>query len=258
MRLKLFYLINRFVTRKFKSNKIITNYTTVNQLKKIMPDLLDGYLSEDEIPNSLILIPPPPKHNSKAFVIDLEYAKKMDDSKNHIRLRQAANDAILSFPDAIKSFELTLGIEISEKQTPNFYTLLRRIMTDAGFSTYAAKNYYNRKRPFVINNMKTCTSEQEEILRNVGSYPSGHAAIGWAWAIVFSELFPSKKNVILKRGYDFGESRIICNVHWYSDVAMGRIMGKATIEKLRTNLIFQKDLVAAKKEISRMKYNIVD
>jgi len=50
---------------------------------------------------------------------------------------------------------------------------MRRVMTDAGLSTYAAKNHYNREHPFVVNNSKTCTPEQEEVLRKIGSFPFG-------------------------------------------------------------------------------------
>jgi acid phosphatase (class A) len=214
-----------------------------------MPDLLHGYLKEEEMPNSLIILAPPPERASEAFEFDLEYAKKAIKTEDKIRFMQAATDANLSFPAAVKSFEATLGIEISDEKTPKLYLLMRRIMTDAGLSTYAAKNHYNRERPFVATNTKTCTSEQEEVLRKVGSFPSGHAAVGWAWALVFSEIFPYNERMILKRGYDFGESRIICNAHWYSDVEMGRVMGRATVDRLRNNSVFKEDLAIAKKEV---------
>jgi len=161
----------------------------------------------------------------------------------------AANDAYLYFPDAALSFQSTVGVEISEVKTPKLYMLMRRVLTDAALSTYTAKHHYKRKRPFMVNNTPTCTPDDEEILRKDGSYPSGHAAIGWTWALVFTELVPVKMNAILKRGYDFGESRVICNVHWHSDVAAGRVMGAATVARLHGNAGFRRDLEAAKREI---------
>jgi hypothetical protein len=38
-----------------------------------------------------------------------------------------------------------------------------------------------------------------------------------SWALVFCEVFPDKTNAILKRGYTFGESRVVFNMHWHSD-----------------------------------------
>ncbi|HTF21483.1 MAG TPA: phosphatase PAP2 family protein, partial [Chryseolinea sp.] len=127
-----------------------------------------------------------------------------------------------------------------------------RVLTDAALSTYTAKNHYKRKRPFMENNTPTCTPADEEQLRKDGSYPSGHTAIGWAWALVFTEVFPAKTNAILKRGYEFGESRVICNVHWHSDVVMGRVMGAAAVARLHGNATFQRDLAAVKNEVAKL------
>lgn len=249
MRLKIIHVIRVFVRKKFKRNKAVSKFTTVEQLRAIIPGLLHGYLSEQEMPNSLILLSPPPDATSRAYEIDLEHAKRAVESNDNNRFLKAATDADLSFPLAAKSFETTLGIKIDEQLTPKLYTLMRRVMTDAGLSTYAAKNHYNRVRPFVINSAKTCTPDQEEVLRNVGSFPSGHAAVGCAWALILIEIFPHNKEVILQRGYDFGESRIICNAHWHSDVEMGRIMGKETVECLFANHSFQVDLAGVKEEV---------
>lgn len=249
MRLKIFHMINALVNKGFKSNNALRTLTNVEELRVIMPDLLNGYLSEEEMPNSLTLLSPPPKRTSRAYAVDLEYAKQTAEFKDDARFMQARIDANLSFPAAVKSFESTLGIEISEAKTPKLYVLMLRIMTDAGLSTYAAKNYYNRERPFVVYNVKTCTPEQEDALRKVGSFPSGHAAVGWAWTLVISEIFPDKEKAILKRGYDFGESRIVCNANWHSDVEKGRVMGEVTLKRLRVNSAFQEDLVKVKEEV---------
>jgi acid phosphatase (class A) len=49
-----------------KTNKI-PQASTEEQVKEIMPGLLQGYLSKEEIPNSLALVPPPPEEGSVAF-----------------------------------------------------------------------------------------------------------------------------------------------------------------------------------------------
>lgn len=249
MGLKIIQIINTLVSKSFKRNNVVSKFTTVEQLRLIIPGLLHGYLSEEEIPNSLALLSPPPEIASHAYEMDLEHAKRAVESKNNIRFLKAASDADLSFPIAARSFEAVLEIEINEQKTPKLYTLMRRAMTDAGLSTYAAKNHYNRVRPFVVNNEKTCTPDQEEVLKKVGSFPSGHAAVGYAWSLILIEIFPHNKEAILKRGHDFGESRVICNAHWHSDVEMGRIMGKATVDNLFANPAFLADLEGVKKEL---------
>jgi len=234
-----------------KTSKPSQASTKEEPLKEIMPGLLQGYLSNEEIPNSLALVPPPPEEGSAAFALDQEYAKKAVESKDTARFNLATSDAELHFPAAVKPFESTVGIEISEAKTPKLYVLMRRVLTDAALSVYAAKNQYKRKRPFMVNNTPTCTPKDEEFLGKDGSYPSGHTSIGWAWALVFCEIFPSKTDALLQRGYAFGESRVFCNVHWHSDVEMGRVMGAAAVAKLHANPAFQRDLEAAKKEVNK-------
>jgi acid phosphatase (class A) len=219
------------------------------QVKEIMPGLLEGYLSREEIPNSIALAPPPPEDGSPAFTLDQDYAKRAVASKDAARYQQAFIDSELFFPAAVKSFEPTLGIEISEEKTPRLYMLMRRVLTDAALSVYGAKNKYQRPRPFMINKTPICTPKDEAALRKDGSYPSGHTSVGWAWALVFAEIFPAKADAIFQRGYAFGESRVVCNVHWHSDVETGRVLGAAAVARLHSNPAFLEDLAAAKNEV---------
>lgn len=252
-RLRLYYLLPA-ITAALICTECSTSRSKASQetVKEIAPGLLQGYLSMAELPNSLALIPPPPEEGSPGYVLDQDYATKAVASNDTARFKQARNDAYLYFPDAALSFQSTVGIEISESKTPALYMLMRRTLTDAALSTYTAKNHYKRKRPFMVNNTPTCSPADEEQLRKDGSYPSGHTAIGWAWALVFTEVFPAKTNAILQRGYEFGESRVVCNVHWHSDVVMGRVMGAAAVARLHANATFQRDLAAAKNEVARL------
>ena len=164
-------------------------------------------------------------------------------------------DANLMFPEVIASFAIVAGIPITEDKSPHLYLLLRRTLTDIGLSTYAAKTQYNRTRPFMENHQPVCTPDDEEGLRKDGSYPSGHTAIGWGWALLLCELFPEQTDALLKRGWEFGQSRIVCNVHWQSDVNQGRIMGAVTVARLHAEPGFLKDLEAAKVEIAALRRN---
>lgn len=229
---------------------IIPFFSFSNELKVTDPhfNFEKGYLNEVELPNSLELLPPPPEKESKAFMRDEEVREVVGKLKNSDRWKSASIDAEIKFPELSDNFSTVMGFSINEKNTPHIYTIMKRVLTDAGISTYAAKNKYFRTRPFVLHNQGTCYPEQEVVLRNDGSYPSGHAAVGWALALILAEINPVSSNEILKKGMDFGDSRIICNAHWQSDVDAGRIMGAATVAKLHANVDFVKDIKLAKKE----------
>ena len=223
------------------------------EIPEISKGILKGYLSEEELPNSLKLVSPPPEEGSAAYALDQEMAAMYVASNDEARKEQATKDAVLHFPEAMDAFNSILETKITEDITPNSYMIMRRTLADAGLSTYAAKNYYKRERPFMLNNAPICTPSDEEGLRSDGSYPSGHTAIGWAWALILTEIFPTQTDAILIRGKEFGISRNVCNVHWHSDVLAGRMMGTATVAKLHTNEDFIIDLAAAKEEIRLLK-----
>lgn len=208
-----------------------------------------GYLDQAAWPDSLALLPAPPASDSPAFARDEAVRADVQSLRNSARWRQAAADAQLRFPQGATAFACAANIAISQERTPRTYALLGRTLIDVGLSTYRAKTHYQRTRPFVMHNTPTCFPADEAALRTDGSYPSGHSAAGWGWALVLTELVPDRANEILPHGRDFGESRVVCNAHWQSDVDAGRIIAAATVARLHADAAFQADLAAARAEI---------
>ncbi|NMZ29601.1 phosphatase PAP2 family protein [Pseudomonas protegens] len=192
--------------------------------------LAPGYLEPADLPVRLALLGAPPKPGSAALARDEEARRAALALRGSSREKLAATDAELSFPGPAKTFSCALGTQISEKSTPHLYTLMQRTLTDAGGSTYAGKNAYNRTRPFVVHDEGTCRKDMEPLLRTDGSWPSGHSAAGWAWGLVLAEISPARATELMTRGLAYGQSRVICDAHWQSDVDAGRIMGAAKEE----------------------------
>lgn len=211
--------------------------------------LAPGYLAPATLPVRLALLGAPPKPDSAAFARDEEARRAALALRGTAREKLAATDAELTFPAPAQAFSCALGTDINEKKTPHLYSMMQRVLTDAGGSTYAGKNAYNRTRPFVQHDEGTCRKDMEPVLRHDGSWPSGHSAAGWAWGLVLAEVQPARATELLGRGLAFGQSRVICNAHWQSDVDEGRIMGAATVAVLHDNPDFLADLAAAKREV---------
>ena len=220
---------------------------------EIRPGILQGYLPKEMLPNSLALLPPPPTAGSTALALDKEVSRNSLALRGTPRWDLAAEDANLFFPRAAGTFSCALNAPITEQDTPHLYMLMRRTLADAGLSTYTAKNHYERTRPFVVNKEPTCTPDDEEFLMKDGSYPSGHTAIGWAWALILSEIAPEHSDAILARGRAFGQSRVICNAHWQSDVIEGRFMGAAAVARLHSDPAFRAEIEAAKAELAAVR-----
>jgi acid phosphatase (class A) len=209
-----------------------------------------GFLPHDQLPDSLALLPPPPARDSAAFQRDEAARRDARRFRGTARWRLATSDADLSFPHAAATFSCAAGVAISKEATPRTYALLGRSLIDIGLSTYGAKNRYKRTRPFVMHPAGTCSPKDEAILRTDGSYPSGHSAAGWGWALILAELVPDRSNAILQRGRDFGQNRIVCGVHWQSDVDAGRVISAAAVARLHGDLKFREELDAARQELA--------
>jgi acid phosphatase (class A) len=223
------------------------------QVKEIMPGMLEGYLTKEEQLDSLEFVLPSPAEDSARQAMDTAWADNMQALRGTDRWDLAISDADLHFPAPANVFSCALGIPVSEEDTPALYMLLRRTLTDIGLAPYSAKNAYQRERPFMVRGETTCTPEDEEALRKDGSYPSGHTSIGWGWALILAELAPDRAEAILARGRSFGESRNVCNAHWYTDVVAGRLVGAAAVAKLHASEQFRQAMDAARADIERMR-----
>jgi acid phosphatase (class A) len=211
-----------------------------------------GYLKPGDGPNSGTLLPPPPAEGSKALARDKAGEARALKLQGTARFTQAKVDADIFVPNAIAVMSCAAGRVLGPQETPRTDALLRKAGSDLGLSSYPAKGMYKRPRPFLGNGQPVCTPEMAGLLRADGSYPSGHAAIGYGWGMIMGDILPKRRSALLKRGAAFADSRRICNVHFLSDIAAGETLAKAVVIKLRANPTYQADLAAAKAELSAL------
>lgn len=210
------------------------------------PGYVLGYLTSNELPDVGAFLPPPPTSGSAALAADEEAYATTRKLRGTPRWEQATRDADLTFPNATRVFSCALDMPISEHETPHLNMLLRRIRMDASRANDKPKDLYKRQRPYLAHGDASCTPQEKH--KN-DSYPSGHTSIGWAWALALAELVPARAVAILDRGYRFGESRVICGVHWKSDTDTGRLVGAAAISRLHDNPVFLAQMKLARQEI---------
>ncbi|SHE43603.1 acid phosphatase [Dysgonomonas macrotermitis] len=219
--------------------------------KRTAPDLF--YLEESEVANSLELLPPPPEASSILFLYDKSRYDWGLLQRNTPRGDQAVQDARVDGNGVPMAFSEAFGVTITKENTPEIHKLVINMREDAGdLATRHAKDYYMRVRPFSFYNQMTCNPEQQQELSTNGSYPSGHTAIGWATALVLAEINTDRQNEILKRGYEMGQSRVICGYHFQSDVDAARLVASAVVARLHANDAFMTQLRKAKDEFTKL------
>ncbi|MDR0996383.1 MAG: phosphatase PAP2 family protein [Zoogloeaceae bacterium] len=213
---------------------------------------MQSSIAPPSLPSALVFLPPPPPNDPVAsadFARDWAIYQETRRFKDTPRWAQATYDA--DYDNWPSWFAGVLGQPISAEKTPATHALFKNLRSVFGEASHSAKSQYQRERPFAYAHApggSTCTPGSELFLRTNGSYPSGHTSFGWGMALLLAEIVPQKQDAILKRGYEFGQSRVICGVHWQSDVDAGRLVGAAVVAQLHNSAAFMALLAEAKKE----------
>lgn len=215
------------------------------------PTKLVGYFAANPLDGKAILgaPPAPDSPHGKADRTLFEETRKLEGSP---RWKTAIQDNDLWGGGALKRFSCALGIDLSERQTPVTWKILHKIELDVRTVGTPAKDFYDRKRPLIGNDAPLCVP-REDWMRTNASYPSGHAMTAWSWALILTELSPAKADPLLTLGRDSGESRMICGVHFVSDVEAGRTLAAGMVARLHADADFVADLAAARREIAAAK-----
>jgi acid phosphatase (class A) len=194
--------------------------------------------------DATVFIPPPPVANG---ALELAERNIVRGPWTAARRAQALEDNAI---DPFAAFDSVLGPNFTRANFPATYTLLDHAGRAAGFAGDPVKFVYRRSRPFVSDSSIVPCIPDEERLRASFSYPSGHAALGFAWSLVLAELVPSRADAIIDRGRDFSWSRVVCGVHYPSDVDAGRVVAAAAIARIHADPVFQSELAAARTELA--------
>ena len=206
-------------------------------------------LTPQQMPNPVRFLPPPPDKASDAFAYDQsQYRWGKEQRLDSARLSIAVRDADWSIECICREFSEPFGMTISKEATPAIFRLLYVALISADMVGKLPKDFYKRTRPYVYYGEPTIYPQDEEELRNNGSYPSGHTIEGWSAALLLTELNPDRADTILARGYMYGESRVIAGYHWQSDVDAGRLAASAAIARLHADRRFMRLLRKAHRE----------
>ncbi len=143
------------------------------------------------------------------------------------------------------------GESFAEQSLPRTAQVFRDVLQALGPAIGAAKNANHRPRPLIAEpDVLRCDALEPSVAAQ-SSYPSGHGAGGWAWALVMAELVPARADAILQRGRDYGESRVLCGYHYPSDIEASRMIAAAAIARLHADPRFRRHMDQARRELAR-------
>ena len=211
-----------------------------------------GYLAREDVPDFRVFLAPPPTAGSPMDVAEMQIYRDTRKLEGSPRWELAAHDAEIGQRALFRDFSCAVGMELDAAKTPTLARAISRASADLGAIIGAANNHYSKPRPFTVEEGPTCVAVTESFAAS-GSYPSGHASSGWLYALLLAEADPENADAILARGRVYGESRVVCGVHYPSDVEGGRLAATAIVAALRAQPEFLADMAEARREIQEQR-----
>jgi acid phosphatase (class A) len=211
-----------------------------------------GYLAGSSIPDLIHLLPATAPQGSARDNLDRQVFRDTRALLNSERWKLAQRDDQLSVAALLSALHCSMGSAPNGDNAPHLLNLLARVFTDSMNAIDPAKAYFKRKRPFLVDEGPTCITVTPAFAKTF-DYPSSHATISWAFALILAEIEPANATQILARARTFGESRVVCGVHDVDAIEAGRIAGAAVVAALHGNREFRVDLESARIEVGGLR-----
>jgi len=193
----------------------------------------------------LKLLPPPPRDGSPAQVAELDELRQIQAVRTSARLDQARWDGD---HEDVSAFAAVLGPKFNLAKLPATRNLIEIVENDESAAATTAKKAFHRHRPWVFDQtLDVC--EHSKTSDPLTSYPSGHATLAYSVAVVLAELVPTKATALMNRASDFAYSRLVCEVHFRSDIVAGQALGTAVGVLLLRSPSLQPSIEAARREL---------
>lgn len=191
------------------------------------------------------VLPPPPESGSATERDDLAALQARQQASAE-RREQAQADAQWLYD----RFAPALGVPaLRRDRLPALVHLLNRSLKQAGGPAFAAKAAHPRARPYQrMQDIHVCGKPDPDG-KSRTSYPSGHAAYGWTVALVLARVAPDRAPALLARAAEYADSRLVCGMHFPSDIEAARQLATAVVAQLDGHAEFQQDVDMARAEL---------
>ncbi len=150
----------------------------------------------------------------------------------------------------ISRFYVALGLDPEDPpHLPKLERLAQRVEDDVRVYVRAVKDHYRRLRPYEIEpRLAPCIADVKGDL----SYPSGHAAFAWAMAGLLSDLVPERRLALEARADQFARQRMVCGVHFATDLAAGRQAAQHILQLIRSEREYSIEAAEAEQELREL------
>ncbi len=219
-------------------------FAQANEPKHATASSRGYYLTEQALPITSI-VPLAPEQESATTKDELAGLYRIQTERTAEQVKAARAD---DEEEDIFIFRGIMGNGFREDQLPLTAALSKHVHSDEAFISLPLKTRFHRPRPYQWDKSINAVCK----LSNApNAYPSGHSISGYLEAFTLIAMFPEKSEAIMARADDYAHNRLVCGVHYPSDIAASRVVATAAFGYMLANPKFESDLAAAKNEIHR-------
>ena len=200
------------------------------------------YYFDPAVLNLVDLIPPPPPIDSAANKAELNELHRIEKARTPSQVAAARSDEA---EEDLFAFNTVLGTGFNPAALPVTAELGIHVKNEQSVAGGALKAIFRRPRPYQTDKSlhPVC-----DLTMSPNSYPSGHALTGYLEGFTLAEIVPEKRAEILARADEYARNRLVCGVHYPSDIEESRRVAYAVFGYMMATPKFQHDLVAARVE----------
>ena len=236
---------------------LLASVSLYGQTKPIVPAAAEAtststrkiYYIDPTALNLDLILSPPPVRDSTTSAAELAELHRIESVRTPAQIAQAQAD---DQEEDIFIFKTVLGPDFTAEALPITASLSARVRKDESAASSPLKNIYRRPRPYQVDGTlhPVCPLNPEPT-----SYPSGHSLSGYLLAFTLVQLVPERRQEIFDRAESYVHNRLICGVHYASDIEASRRVAYAIFGSLVASPRFQHDLAAAREE-TRLKLGL--
>lgn len=191
------------------------------------------------------MLPAPPASDSQAGKADLAELHRIEALRTESDIAHAQADEA---ERDIFVFKSVLGEGFNAPALPLTAALSADVEEDETADAEPIKRPFHRVRPYNFDKSlhPVCHTTDKD-----NSYPSGHAMTGYLQALVLASMLPEKKDAIFARAADYAHNRLVCGVHYPSDVEAGKTIAYALFAVMADEPHFKTERAAAEVELRK-------
>ncbi len=177
----------------------------------------------------------PPTPGTEDARRDEEAVRQAESSRTPAQVREAQRD---DAQEDIFLYSTVLGAGFNAAALPKTAALSAHLRNDVGTVVPVLKAFYHRPRPFLTDHSlhPVCEKTIE------GTFPSGHATVGYLTGLVLAQMVTDKAPAILARSREYASNRVICGVHYPADTEASQRVALVLMGELALSPRFQADL----------------